>query len=150
MCANFQLKPASLTFLAKICPKRKLGFEIQKTNAGIKMTTYAIPRVPIFGQNRQLWLFGPKFPQRWILGSKFRKSKSRFGISILEILGVPISDKFLGPNLPKNGFQSRNFKNLSPDSESALLRSMCANVHNSDFFCPNFTKKEIRIWNSEN
>ena len=88
---------------------------------------------------------GPNFPNNGFWGRNFESLKSRFGISILEILGVPISDKFLGPNLPKNGFQSRNFKNLSPDSESALLRSMCANVHNSDFFCPNLTKKEIRI-----
>ena len=34
--------------------------------------------------------FGPKFAQKWILGSKFQKSKSGFGISILEILCVPI------------------------------------------------------------
>ena len=30
--------------------------------------------------------------------------------------------EFLGPNLPKNGFWGRNFKNLSLDSESASLR----------------------------
>ena len=29
---------------------------------------------------------------------------------------------FFGPNLPKNGFWGRDFKNLSPDSESALPR----------------------------
>ena len=29
---------------------------------------------------------------------------------------------FLGPNLPKNGFWGRNFKNLNLDSESASLR----------------------------
>ena len=30
--------------------------------------------------------------------------------------------EFLGPNLPKNGFWGRNFKNLSLDLESASLR----------------------------
>ena len=29
---------------------------------------------------------------------------------------------FFGPNLPKNKFWGKNFKNLSPDSESASLR----------------------------
>ena len=36
-------------------------------------------------------MFGPKFSQKWILGSKFQKSKSGFGIRILEVLGAPIS-----------------------------------------------------------
>ena len=76
MCVNFQLKQTTLTFLAQICPKRKLGFEIQKTNIGIRISILEIPCVPIFRQNRQLWIFGPKFA-------------SGFGIRILEILRVP-------------------------------------------------------------
>ena len=32
----------------------------------------------------------PRFAQKWILGLKFQKSKSRFGIRILEILSAPI------------------------------------------------------------
>ena len=49
-----------------------------------------IPCVLIFRQNRQLWVFGFKFAHKWILGSTFQKSKSGFGISILEILRAPI------------------------------------------------------------
>ena len=90
MCANFQPKRTTLTFSTQICPKRKLGFEIQKTNVRIRISIFEIPCVPIFRQNGQLWLFGPKFAQKWILGSEFQKSKSGFGISILEILCVPI------------------------------------------------------------
>ena len=90
MCANFQLKRTTVTFLAQIFPKRKLGFKIQKTNVGIRMSILEIPYVPIFRQNRYLWLFGPKFAQKWILGSEFQKSKSGFGISIFEIPYVPI------------------------------------------------------------
>ena len=90
MCANFQLKQTTLTFLAQICPKRKLGFEIQITNVGIRISILETPCVPIFRQNGQLWIFVPKFAQKWILGSKFQKSKSGFGISILEILCAPI------------------------------------------------------------
>ena len=41
----------------------------------------------------QLWLFGPKFAQKWVLGSKFQKSKYGFGINIVEILCVPIFRK---------------------------------------------------------
>ena len=90
MCANFQLKRTTLTFLAQIFPKRRLGFEIQKTNIGIRISILKIPFVPIFRQNRQLWTFGPTFAQDWILGSKFQKYKSGFGINISIILCVPI------------------------------------------------------------
>ena len=41
--------------------------------------------VPIFNQNRQLSIFGPKFAQKWIFGSKFQKSKSGFRINISNI-----------------------------------------------------------------
>ena len=48
MCANFQLKEIVLTFLVQICPKRKLGFDIQKTNVRIRVSILEIPFVPIF------------------------------------------------------------------------------------------------------
>ena len=54
MCANFQLKQTTLTFLDQICPKRKLGFEIQKTNIGIRISSLKIPCVPIFRKNGYL------------------------------------------------------------------------------------------------
>ena len=122
MCPNFQLKQTTLIFLAQISPKRKWGFEIQKTNIGIRISIFEIPCVPIFRQNGQLWIFGPKFAQKWILGSEFQKSKSGFGISILEILCVPIFRQngqlwIFGPKFAQN-FWGRNFKNLSLDSES--------------------------------
>ena len=84
MCPNFQLKRTTLTFLAQIFPKRRLGFEIQKTNIGIRISILEIPCVPIFR------IFGPKFAHKWILASKFQKSKCEFGISILEMLRAPI------------------------------------------------------------
>ena len=90
MCANFKLKRTTLTFLAQICPKRKWGFEIQKTNVGIRISMLEMPYVPIFRQNEKLCIFGSKFAQKFILVSKFQKSKSGFGISILEILCAPI------------------------------------------------------------
>ena len=41
-------------FLAQICPKGKLGFQIQKTNIGIKISIFEIPYVPILKQKEQL------------------------------------------------------------------------------------------------
>ena len=90
LCANFQPNWTTLTFLAQICPKRKLGFEIQKTNVGIRISILEILGAPIFRQNGQLWIFGPKFAQKWILGSEFQKSKSGFGINTSNIPCVPI------------------------------------------------------------
>ena len=99
MCANFQLKQTTLTFLAQICPKRKLGFEIQKTNVGIRISILEIPCVPSFRQNGQLWIFGPKFSQKWIFRSEFQKSKSGFGISYSNIHKPFLLDKFRKYNI---------------------------------------------------
>ena len=63
-----------------------LGFKIQKTNLVIIIRILKITSVPIFKQNGQIWIFRPKFAQKWILGSTFLKSRSGFGISIYEIL----------------------------------------------------------------
>ena len=67
-----------------------LGFEIQKTTVGTRIKNLEITCVLIFRKKGQLWLFWPKFAQKWILGSKVQNSKSGFGISILEILCAPI------------------------------------------------------------
>ena len=90
MCTNFQATRTTLTFLVQICSKMGLRLEIQKANVGIRISIVKMPCVPIFRKNGQLWLFRPKFAQKWILGSEFQKSKSGFGISILEILCAPI------------------------------------------------------------
>ena len=90
MCTNFQLKRTTLTFLAQICPKRKWRFEIQKTNVGIRISMLEMPCVPYFRQNWQLLIFGPKFAQKWILGSDVQESKSGFGINTSNITCVPI------------------------------------------------------------
>ena len=44
-----------------------------------------------FRQNKQLWTFGPRFAQKWILGSGFQKSKSGFRISTSNIRCLLIS-----------------------------------------------------------
>ena len=54
MGANLYTKQTTLTFWAQICPKRYLGFEIQKTNVGIRISVLEKTYVPIFRQNRKL------------------------------------------------------------------------------------------------
>ena len=54
MCATFQAKQITLTFLAQICQKMDFCLEIQKTSAGIRIRILKIPLVPIFKQKRQL------------------------------------------------------------------------------------------------
>ena len=46
---------------------------------------------PTSRENQELWIFGSKFAPKAIVVSGFQKCKSRFGISILEILGAEIS-----------------------------------------------------------
>ena len=46
--------------------------------------------VSIFRQKGQLWIFGPKFAQKWILDSEFQKSKPGFGINTSNIPCVPV------------------------------------------------------------
>ena len=123
MYVNFQLKQTALTFLAKICPKRKLGFEIQKNNFGIRISIFEIPSVPIFRKNRQLWIFGSKFTQNGFWGQNFKNLSLDAKWAYLRYYVHQFSDKtdnfeFLGPNLPKNKFWGWNFKNLSLDLES--------------------------------
>ena len=90
MWANFKAKWTTLTFLAQICPRTNLELKIQKTNVGIGISILETPCVPIFRKNRQLWLFEPKFAQKWIFGLEFEKSKSGFEISTCNIPSEPI------------------------------------------------------------
>ena len=73
MCANFQLKRTTLTSVAQICPKRKLGFEIQKTNVGIRISILEIRCGPISRQNGQLSIFGPNFYPKMDFGVEISK-----------------------------------------------------------------------------
>ena len=54
MCANFQAKWTTLTFLAQISPKIDLGLEIQKNNAQMRISILEISCMQIFRQNKQL------------------------------------------------------------------------------------------------
>ena len=102
MCANLQAKWTTFNFLAQICSRMDLGLQTQKTNVGIRISILEILCLPIFKQNGQLWLFLPKFPQKWTLVSEFQKSKRGFGISTSKIPCVPIFNfEFFHLNLGK-------------------------------------------------
>ena len=90
LCASFPAKRTILNFLVQIYSKMDLGLKMQKINIGMRISNLEIPCVPIFRQNGQLWLFQPKFTQKWILGSEFKKSKFGSRISTSKIPCVPI------------------------------------------------------------
>ena len=110
MCVTFQLKGTTLTFLAQICPKRKLGFKIQKTNVGIRISIFEIPCVPIFRQNG---CWGQNFKNLSLdsESASLRYYVHQFSVKMNNF-------EFLDPNLSKNRFWGRDFKNVSLDSES--------------------------------
>ena len=87
---QFSGKTDNFDFFGPNLPKNGFRVGEPKNIFEIRISIFEIPSVPIFRQNGQLLIFGPKFAQKWILGSKFQKSKSGFGISILEILCAPI------------------------------------------------------------
>ena len=53
ICASFQAKWTTSTFLAKICQEMDLGLDTQKINVGIRISILEILRVSIFRQNGQ-------------------------------------------------------------------------------------------------
>ena len=63
-------------FLGLTLPKIDLGFEIQKTTVGIRISILEIPCVPNFTQNGQHWHFLPKFAQKGMKSWEFRKLMS--------------------------------------------------------------------------
>ena len=86
---QFSVKIDNFDFFHPILPKN--GFRAnEKCNLGIRMKILEILCVSIFSQYEELWLFRPKFAQKWILGSEFQKSKSKFGISTSKIARVSI------------------------------------------------------------
>ena len=66
MCAIIQSKWTTLNFSAQICPNKDLGFETEKNNVGTRINVVETLCVPISSQSEQLWLFWPKFAQKWI------------------------------------------------------------------------------------
>ena len=88
MCANFQAKWTTLTFLAQICPKMYLGLETQKTNIGIRIRILEILCVQFSGKTDNFDSSAQICPQM-DLGLEIQKI-NRIRISIIKILCVLI------------------------------------------------------------
>ena len=73
MCAYFQGKRTTLTFLVLVCPKMELRLEIQKTNVGIKIKFFKILCVCQFlGKTKNFDFFYPNFPKNGYWGRNYR------------------------------------------------------------------------------
>ena len=78
---QFLDKTNKFELLGPNLPKNGLWGQNFKTLSLDSKSASLIYCVPIFRHKGQLQIFGPKFAQKWILGSEFKKSKSGFGIN---------------------------------------------------------------------
>ena len=90
MCTDFQAKQTTLTFFDPNLSKNEFKVRNCKNYCWNKINILEIPFVPIFWQNKQLLLLGPKFAQKWNLGLEFQKSKYGFSIRTSKTPFVPI------------------------------------------------------------
>ena len=118
MCAIFQVKRTTLTFLVQICPNFWVG---NSESSFWNKNQPASPRYHLY---------------------QFSCKKDNFD--------------FDGPNLPKNVFCGRNFKNLSLDSESAPPRfhvcQFSVKMDGFEFFILNLEKllNYVQYFGSDN
>ena len=84
---QFSDKTDNFEYLA---PNLILGSKFQKSRCGFGISILEILCAPIFKQNEQLWIFGPKFAQKLMLGLEFQKSNSGFRINTSTISCVSI------------------------------------------------------------
>ena len=129
---QFLAKTNNFDFFGPNLPKKKLGFEIQKINVGIRISILQIPCVPIFRQNGQLRTSWTQISQKnefW--GQNFKNLSLSSESESLRYYVYQFSDKtnnfeFLASNLPKNRLWGWNFQNLGLNSEStSLMCHMC-------------------------
>ena len=94
MCANFQLKRTTLTFLAQICPKRKVGFEIHKTNVGIRINTLRHQVYQFSDKMGNFEILGPNLPKNEFWGQNFKNLSLDSESASLRYCVHQFSDKF--------------------------------------------------------
>ena len=104
---QFSVKTDNFEFFVPNLPKRKLGFQIQKTNVGIRISILEIPYVPIFRKMDNFKFLGPNLPKTEFWGRNFKNLRLDSESTFLRYFVYQFSDKtdsseFLGPNLPKN------------------------------------------------
>ena len=104
---QFSVKTDNFEFFVPNLPKRKLGFQIQKTNVGIRISILEIPYVPIFRKMDNFKFLGPNLPKTEFWGRNFKNLRLDSESTSLRYFVYQFSDKTdssesLGPNLPKN------------------------------------------------
>ena len=119
MRANFEEKQTTLIFSTQICPKINFGVRIASPDSESTLPRFHVCQFLVKTDNFDFFL--AQICPKGKLGFQIQKTNIGIKISIFEIPYVPILKQnfdFLVPNLPKNVFWGRNFKNLSLDPES--------------------------------
>ena len=129
-----------------------LGFKIQKTNLGGRIRILEILSVPILRQIGQIWIFWPKFGQKLIFS--WNKSQHPRDAMYANFLTKGTTLTFLVQICPKRILKLEIDK-TNVVIRTSILKISCVPIFsvktdNFDLFGPNLSKKEIRIWNSEN
>ena len=91
MC-QFSAELDNFEFLVQICPKMDLGFEIEKTNLGIRISNLDITCVPLSGKTKTL-TFLTQICSKMDLGSEIQKANVELRISMVKMSCVPIIRK---------------------------------------------------------
>ena len=97
---------------------------------------------PIFRQNGQTWVFEPKFAEKWILGSEFEKSKSKFRISILETLWAQILRQNKQLWIFRRKFSQKWFFRLKFQKSNSRFR-----ISILEIICSPISSKQGQVWN---
>ena len=89
---QFSVKTENFDFFGPILPKMEVDFgvKILKIKSGSESASLRYYVYQLSDIRDNFKFFGPKFAQIWILGSKFPKSKSGFGICTSKIPYVSI------------------------------------------------------------
>ena len=97
---------------------------------------------PIFRQNGQTCVFEPKFAEKWILGSEFEKSKSKFRISILETLWAQILRQNKQLWIFRCKFAQKWFFRLKFQKSNSRFR-----ISILEIICAPISSQQGQVWN---
>ena len=110
-----------------------LGFEIQKTNFGIRIHILEIPCVPSFRQMDKFDFFGLNLAKNqflvWNSGNKcWNKNRHPRDTMCVNFQTKRTTLTFFGPNMPKNKFLGWKFRKLMLEKERHPWDTTCSNV----------------------
>ena len=118
-------------------------------------TTFPLPDFGYLWRHWKNWklsIFGSKFAEKWILGSKYQKSKSGFALSTLEILWVAILTKkgkvwIFGSKFVPKWILRSEFEKSKSRPRTSILETLCAPILTQKWqvviFEPKFPQERI-------